>query len=61
MYYLYSVKYGGWMSRSANYTSDLTEAEKFNEPDALRRAKLSKTEYSLGVIPVSVELMEKLS
>jgi hypothetical protein len=60
MYYLYSIRYQGWVSTSANYTSDLTEAAKFDEAEALNRASKTKTEHSLGVIPVSVALMEKL-
>lgn len=61
MYYLYSVKMGGWVSNVATYTSDLTDAGTFSEAEAMRRAKISKTPYSLGVIPVSVALMEQLS
>lgn len=61
MYYLYSTKYQGWVSTSANYTSDLSQAATFSEADALRRAKATKTEYALGVIPVPVALVEKLS
>lgn len=61
MYYLYSVKIGGWVSRTATYTSDIKEAGTFTEEEAMRRAKLTKTLHSLGVIPVAVELMERLS
>lgn len=61
MYYLYSVRYQGWQSTSANYTSDLTQASTFDEAEALRRARATKTEHSLGLIPVAVTLMEKLS
>jgi len=60
MYYLYSVKMQGWVSVQSTYTSDLTEAATFPEAQALSRAKLGKTKYSLAVIPVPVSLVESL-
>ena len=60
MHYLYSTKYNGWVSRSANYTSDLTDAATFDYSEATRRARVAKSGSSFGLIPVSVEVMESL-
>ena len=61
MYYLYSIRSGGWLSKTSTYTSDLEDAGQFNEADTLRRVKLGKTRHTLSVIPVSVEFLGKVS
>ena len=61
MYYLYSVKYGGWVSTAANYVSDITEAQEFSHDEAMTRAKAGKTEFGMATIPVAVSLVEELS
>jgi hypothetical protein len=60
MYYLYSIKMGGWASLMSNYTSDLTQAKKFSEDEMLLRVKAQRTKTGLGLIPVSVTFVENL-
>ena len=61
MYYLYSIKMGGWISRTATYTSDIADAGTFSHDEAMRRAKRTKSESAFGVIPVPIEIIEELS
>lgn len=55
MYLLYSISRGGWFSRSANYTSDRSEAQQFSRDDALALVQKHKVEAGYNLIPVNEE------
>ncbi len=62
MFYLYNVKMAGWVSNGVSpYTSDITDAQKFNEEDMIQRVRLNKSPTGLGVIPVDADWLETLA
>jgi len=60
MYYLANIKLGGWLSKTFQVTTDLTQAKKFTHDEAIEVCKKSKAASRL-VVPVAVEDMELLA
>jgi hypothetical protein len=50
-YYLASLRLSGWMSKTGQYTSDITQAREFNHMEALTMAKRQK-DGGNNVVPV---------
>lgn len=58
-YVLWSCRLGGWLTRSAQYTTDYGEAERFPHVKALDRCKLQRGNMAqFGLIPVAVKDLE---
>jgi hypothetical protein len=56
-YYLWSVKFNGWMTQGANYSTDITIAQTFSRDEAFKRAgkHYDKRVGEPNILPISVE------
>lgn len=55
MYYVASLKLSGWLSKTSQYTTDITQAREFNHGEALAMCAKQKANVC---VPVSVADME---
>lgn len=61
-YVLWSTRAGGWLTAGAQYSSELSEAERFTHAKALDRCKIHRGGLSqFGLVPVAIEDLEVLS
>ena len=60
MYILWSTRSGGWLSKTATYTTTQADAQPFTEADMLTHCKRHATKEGLHLIPVRLEDLEKL-
>jgi len=60
MFYLYSTRNTGWLTRSSTYSTDRTEAARFTEDEALAMCARQKTQGGYQLLPVSIELLERI-
>lgn len=61
MYHLWNARNGGWMTRGATYTSELSEARTFTHAEALQMCKVHKSQDAYGLIPVDAEMMDAIN
>lgn len=57
MYYLLGMKQAGWLTRTSQYSTDLSQAAKFEREDAFALIKRHR-EAGKALIPVRVEDMQ---
>lgn len=55
MYYLYSGRNQGWLTRSGTYSSDPAEARNFERADALAMCRRHKNQGGYQLLPVREE------
>lgn len=59
---LWSTRAGGWLTPGAQYSSDLSEAERFTHEKAISRCKIHRGGMSqFGLVPVSEEDLKELA
>ena len=51
-YYLYSIKMGGWATRTGTYSSDVKDAQELGRSEAIEKAKRHLDQGRLSLIPV---------
>jgi hypothetical protein len=58
-YYLASLKLSAWMSKTGQYTSDITQARELTYPEAIAVAKRHK-QASAILVPVAASAMRDI-
>lgn len=60
---LWSTKMSGWLSTHGTYTSELKQARRYNEPDAITLCSrhYESDDESYGMIPVSCQMLMDIS
>lgn len=60
-YVLWSAKLGGWMSRSATYTSELDDAKRFTKDEAFELCRTQHNKNNFGLLPVHTQDLADLT
>lgn len=62
LYLLWHTRNGGWLTASATYSSNRSDAKQFPESEAMRYAKAQYRNgmSEFGVIPISLSLLEEI-
>lgn len=60
MYYLYSGRLNGWLSRGGNYSTDLADAAVHTREDALAICRRHKNQGGYQLLPVAQADLEKI-
>ena len=60
LYYLAGLKQGGWLSKTSQYTTDLSQAATFGRTEALARARKHRSASNI-LLPVEVNMMQVIN
>lgn len=60
LYYLYSSRNTGWLTRSSTYSTDITEARPMARSEALTLARKHRTDGGYQLLPVRADDMEAI-
>ena len=61
MFYLYATKRQGYMTKSGNWTTQVSEMKEFTEADAIAQAKKLFGGGQSGIFPVSIRHLKEIN